>query len=142
MLGNRKKIGKCLIRTFSCRSTFLYEYYNATMKLHTSSWNKRLNISYTYKVAGLIAKPKCCLCVACLAAGLLHPALCCACFVLLFLDCLAFLSVLSCLSFLLLICLSCLPLLLSYPTVTQSFLPCLLSLAACFFRFYLNFSFS
>ncbi len=25
LLGNRKKIAKCLMRTFTCRSTFLYD---------------------------------------------------------------------------------------------------------------------
>jgi hypothetical protein len=31
LLGNRKKISKCLMRTFTCRSTFLYGYATAML---------------------------------------------------------------------------------------------------------------
>jgi hypothetical protein len=37
LLGNRKKIAKFLMRTFTCRSTFLYAFYaSAQLKLHIS----------------------------------------------------------------------------------------------------------
>jgi hypothetical protein len=33
LLGNRKKIAKCLMRTFTCRSTFLYGKYIAILSI-------------------------------------------------------------------------------------------------------------